>query len=84
MNISKRKILSYILILASIFLFGTTISYIVEGYYDWHGFFFSGMATLILSSLVYGRDSYLVLVFRMTAKRIELHKEKMKKELKNE
>ena len=84
MNISKRKILSYILILVSIFLFGTTISYIVGGYYDWHGFFFSGMATLISSSLVYGRDSYLVLVFRMTAKRIKLHKEKMKKELKNE
>ena len=60
------------------------IIYILEGYYDWYEFFFGGMATLISSSLVNGRDSYLVLVFRITAKRIELHKEKIKKELEDE
>ena len=84
-----KKIISYVLILTFFICLISVINYIVQG---WTGYYLEqmmwfvsiGLISLILSSLVYGRDSYLVLVFRMTAKRIELHKEKMKKELKNE
>ena len=83
-----KKIISYVLILTFFICLISVINYIVQGgtyYLEQMMWFVSiGLISLILSSLVYGRDSYLVLLFRTTAKKIELNKEKMKKELENE
>ena len=65
------------------------INYIVQGWARSHfhqmmWFAFPGLISLILFSLLEGKDSYLILLFRKIAHNFKSHKEKMKKELEDE